>query len=101
MRQTSARQINKLIHTGCNNAVTVPQLMESSGIPDEMVIRTTITILREHGELIFTTEDGRYYRPADTSELEEYKQRRPADLRAMLAFRNMRHYGFNQRAENE
>lgn len=101
MTGTSARQVLKHTPFGLWNAITIMRLMDLTGINDEMVIRTAISILREHGELIFVTEDGRFYQPETPLELEEYRQRRPQDLRAMLAFRNMRRYRFNQGIENE
>lgn len=96
MRETSARQVLKHIPFGMLYAITILMLMNLTGINDELVIRTAISTLREHGHLIFCTEDGKFYQPADASELEEYRQRRPAELRAMLAFRNMHHYGFHK-----
>lgn len=95
MRETSARQVLKHIPFGLPNAITITKLMELTGINDEMVVRTAISILREHGLLIFTTDDGRFYQPETPEELEEYRQRRPQDLRAMLAFRQQSKYRFN------
>lgn len=101
MNGTSARQVLKHIPFGLPIAIAIYQIMELTGIQDEMVIRTAISILREHGELIFTTEDGKYYRPATPEELEEFRQRRPQDLRAMLAFRQRSKFGFNRGVETE
>lgn len=79
--------IQELLKKGKSNALSIKQLMLSTGISSEREFRRVLAEERESGSVILSTKQGGYYLPGCKEEIQEYireKEKSIASLRKAI-----------------
>lgn len=76
--------IVELLPVGKENAISTADLKNASGIRSVRALRAAVAQERKHGEVILSSKNGGYYRPATEKEIEEFIKTNSKEAKSIL-----------------